>query len=133
MSFFRNTKTDSVETCCSSASSNSPPFPQNSTDMKSSFYSVCSISSPRSTSMLSPSYSPIAICYMKLTDTKRMKLSPSIPQVPWVHSLPFLFKKLFLVFYLCLCPYECMPHVCRRLSKPKGVRSLELELQAVEC
>lgn len=32
-----------------------------------------------------------------------------------------------------MCPYECMPHVCRRLSKPKGVRSLELALLAVEC
>lgn len=26
-----------------------------------------------------------------------------------------------------------MPHVCRCLSKPEGVRSLQLELQAAEC
>lgn len=116
------------------ALSSSPLFPQNSAHTKSSFCSVRSISSPRSISLLSTSYIPIAIRYMKLIDTQRIKLSPSIPQVPWVHSLPFfLFKDLFLDFYVCLCPYECMPHVCRCLSKPKGVRSLELALQAVEC
>lgn len=77
------------------ALSSSPLFPQNSAHTKSSFCSVRSISSPRSISLLSTSYIPIAIRYMKLIDTQRIKLSPSIPQVPWVHSLPFFNLKIY--------------------------------------